>query len=183
MRENRCRPLSIFETRTKRLELVRAVDSLIKSRNWGVFLSTTFRRLTKSITIIEDGQPKEVEVLLNDVASARKEFQYFISHLNYAIDFFDKYVLAFVYFERKYSRAPIHIHALINGILPELCPALQSECVEFFGESDVTPYDPRLPASFYFGWKHVKPDLADFDFLKINSRRRKEDIKWEAIKW
>ncbi|MDD5567668.1 MAG: hypothetical protein PHY88_00440 [Candidatus Omnitrophica bacterium] len=127
----------------------------------------------KTITIIQNGQPKEVEVWLDDKVSARKEFQFFFSHLNYAVNFFDKYMLALVCFERAYPGARLHIHALIQGISPCLCRMLQSECFEFFGESEVKPYEPFKGVSFYFGWKYLKPELVDFDFLRINARRRK----------
>jgi len=152
---------------------VEGFSELIKSRKWDIFLSTTFRRPRKTITIIQNGQPKEVEVWLDDKVSARKEFQFFFSHLNYAVTFFDKYMLALVCFERAYPGARIHLHALIQGILPQFCQTLQSECFEFFGESEVKPYDPSKKVSLYFGWKYLKPELVDFDFLRINSRRRK----------
>jgi len=152
---------------------VEGFSEFVKSREWDIFLSTTFRRPMKTITIIQNGQPKEVEVWLDDKVSARKEFQYFFSHLNYAVTFFDKYMLALVCFERAYPGARIHLHALIQRISPKFCQILQSECFEFFGESEVRPYDPSKKVSFYFGLKYLKPELVDFDFLRVNSRRRK----------
>ena len=152
---------------------VEGFSQLIKSRKWDIFLSTTFRRPMKTITIIQNGQPKEVEVWLDDKVSAKKEFQFFFSHLNAAATFFDKYMFALVCFERAYPGARIHLHALIRGISPEFCQILQRECFEFFGESEIKPYDPTKKVSLYFGRKYLKPELVDFDFLRINSRKRK----------
>ncbi len=165
-----------------KLELVKGFDDYVKSHDWDIFFSTTFRKLTKTITIIQDKQPKEVRVWLNGIPSMRKELQYFFSHLNYVVNFVDKYMLALICFERQYKGAPIHIHALIKGISPQFCRILKSESYEFFGESEVKPYDSTKPVSFYFGWKYLKSELVDFDFLRINSRRRKKPKRrWEVI--
>jgi len=156
-----------------KLELVRGFNGFVRSRNWDIFLTVTFRRPMKSITVMQGNRQEEVRVWLDDKVNARKEFQYFFSHLNYAVSFFDKYMLALVCFERAYPGARLHIHALIQGISTQFCLMLQSECYEFFGESKVVPYDSSKAASSYFGWKYIKPELADFDLLKINARRRK----------
>ncbi len=164
----------------KRILVDSFADEIIRKRHWDIYFNSTLRAPVKTLTIVESGRPKDVVVWRNDTASLRKELQCFFANLNHYSVFYTKYILALVFFERQYQGARIHIHAFIQGIRSEYSYALQSLACDFFGASKVEPYDPAKGARYYLGWKFVKPELCDFDFMKINSRARKRPaVEWE----
>jgi hypothetical protein len=111
--------------------------------------------------------------------SAEKAFKYFLKcRLNQpGKTFFKKFVMCWAFFDKVDKRGGIHIHALLKNIDPSLAPSLQEKCKEFFGQSDVRPYDHSLPkhrsASHYLAEKVVRGELDHYDFYKINCKFRR----------
>lgn len=168
------------ELRRKRIVSDSFADDFVRQRHWDIYFNTTLRAPVKTLTIVQNGGPRDVVVWRNDTASVRKELQCFFSNLNRYSTFFTKYILLLTVFERQYKGERIHVHALIQGIPPEFCYVLRSLACDFFGESKIEPYDPKRRARYYFGNKLTNPDLCDVDFMKINSRaRRRPAVEWE----
>lgn len=70
-------------------------------------------------------------------------------------------------------RKGVHMHALVNQLAIAQFPLLKRECNAFFGNTDVAvPHDGVIS---YVAKKCWSPNavLDDWDFLRINSRRRK----------
>ncbi|MFA5316377.1 MAG: hypothetical protein WC369_03045 [Dehalococcoidales bacterium] len=164
-----------------KIELANSFADFVKAHDWDIYFTATLRAPVKTIPVKQNGQSRDVVVWRNDIASMRKEFQFFFSTLNGYVTFFDRYMLALVCFDRAYKGGRLHVHALIQRIPPQYCRALQSVAYDFFGESKVTPYDPKRDVRYYFGNKYAYSGSSDFDFLKINARWRKP-VLWPDFK-
>lgn len=145
---------------SNREEWLTTLQEELDSLHCDIYFSTTFKLKTLA-------------------ESAEKAFKYFFKcRLNQPGDiFFKKFVLCWAFFERSDSRGSVHIHALLKGISPSLAIPLQKKCKDFFGQSDIRPYDHSLPkhksASHYLAEKAVRGELDHYNFFKINCKLRR----------
>ena len=140
-------------------KLVDEVQGLLDREHWDIYCNPTFR----SRTLQEE---------------AEQEVKYFFKHLNKPGKiFFPKFMLCWVFYEGGDIRGGLHLHLLIKGINPSLAPDLQKKCKEFFGDSQVVPYNYNLPGekspSRYLAKKYISDELDFFDLYKINSKLRR----------
>ena len=103
---------------------------------------------------------------------AKKRFKHYLKHLNDGMVFYQKYIHLWIFFEKNKVKSGIHIHALIHGIDIAKAPLLEQDCNVCFGESKViVGHKNVIP---YVADKYNRPSLDDFDYWKINSRKRKK---------
>jgi len=128
-------------------------------------LNITFANVTE-----ENGIYKRIEKPVS-LEKARKYFFYFFNHLNKHEDFYKKFVHFWFFIEQNpHERKGVHLHALMDGIIPEMIPSLNTRCNDTFGESEVKVRDKHtIP---YLAKKCISPHLIDFNYYKINSRYR-----------
>lgn len=135
-------------------EIVNGWVEFIDQRNWDIFLTITFRRITRS-------------------PLALKSFKWFFKHLNTTTEeYFRKFIYTLIFFENNPERSGVHIHAFIEGISPSTIKLLEKKCTDFFGLTDVKVYDPIKGGKFYLSKKIIDRNLDDYNYYKINSRLR-----------
>ncbi|MFC1510152.1 hypothetical protein ACFL49_00640 [Candidatus Omnitrophota bacterium] len=138
----------------KQVDLKNEMNALITRERWDLFITITFSRSVSSF-------------------NAKKRFKYFFKHVNTEDKmFFTKYVKTWVFFEKDGYRNGVHIHSLLSGISENEAVLLEIRCKEVFGQCKVLAYRPNERASYYLACKYPLGVLADYDFLKINSRLR-----------
>lgn len=129
-----------------------ALEAHLRSFKWDLFLTITFRKETSYITAV-------------------KKLKYFFKRLNTKETFFfNRYVCTYVFFEENPGRRGVHIHCLLRGINPSSAYLLERKCLEFFGNSQVRPYDEEDNAAKYLAKKYGSKYLRGFDLIKISAK-------------
>ena len=136
---------------------VKAFEELIiQNGPWSLWATITFRRPV-------------------DSSEAIKRFKTFMRNLNTRDEILiHNFAWCFVLLDRGSGREGVHIHALIRGIHPLNAMKLEKKCEKHFGISKVVPYVPSIQpnATLYLAQKYALSTLADFSFMKIDSRIR-----------
>ena len=129
-----------------------AFNEFLGRENWTLWITITFRNPTTK-----------------DLAHRR--FKYFLKTLNNdQEEFYAKYVYAVIFYEFEGFRKGVHIHSIVNNISSDKARLLEAECKRVFGESKVVPMHEGVKE--YLAKKYGSAKLADFDYLKINSKYR-----------
>lgn len=90
-------------------------------------------------------------------------------------EFYEKFLFCWVLVESNPKRKGVHIHALINGIVPELAGRLEARFKDAFGMSKVVPFDYSIQpysAIDYIVDKYVFYHCHNLMLYRVNSKYR-----------
>lgn len=137
------------------------VDDNKLTKSWGDFLR---KRTYDAWLTVTFTQPTTVD-------QAKIQLKRFLKRLNTKEKtFFTKCVRLWTFYEKNRFDNGVHLHCLIENFDVSNIPELQERCNAQFGLSTAMEVHPGVIP--YIAQKFDSESLADYDYMKVNSRCR-----------
>lgn len=138
-----------------RANLFEAIKQYLEKNNPDLWITVTFSKATSAKT-------------------ADRIFRHALKYLNKGeLKFYDKFIRGWAFYEQNSDSPGVHIHALVNGISPDLAPLIEKKFRKRFGMSKVKPMHSGVIS--YLAKKWNKDSLQDLGPLTVNRKRDRKN--------